>query len=466
MKGRSWIPAALLILVAASLSLELSAPIIATAQAATSSTDDIQSQIDAQNAQITALNTQIAQYQSQLDATDAQKQTLQNQLNQISLSLKKTGTSITLSQKQITATSLEIRQLGSEITDKQASIQSDDAALADSIRSIDESDSVPLSIALLSDTNISGAWNDIDDTETIRDAFDAQAQTLKADQTALASSQSAAAAKQTQLVATKENLQTQQGSLAATKAAQTTLLTQTKSQESTYETIIAQKKAQETSFEEALTDLKAADNQTVTAGEITAAAPGVLAWPICPAIGGVAQWPTCGKETITQFFGDTGFADAHEALYSGHGHDGLDIATPIGTPVHAALTGTVIGFGNTDATPGCQGGSFGMWIMLRHDDGLNTMYAHLSKIDVTQGETVQTGDVIGYSGETGYATGPHLHFGVYVSSVTQIVPLGQITKGTAPCSKAVMPVPPVSGYLNPLNYLPSDPFKNDTGEPL
>jgi len=87
------------------------------------------------------------------------------------------------------------------------------------------------------------------------------------------------------------------------------------------------------------------------------------------------------------------------------------------------------------------------------------MYAHLSQIDVTQGQKVVTGDVIGYSGETGYATGPHLHFGVYVSAVTQIVPLGQITKGTSPCSKAIMPVPPVSGYLNPLNYLPATPYK-------
>jgi murein DD-endopeptidase MepM/ murein hydrolase activator NlpD len=424
------------------------------AQTATSSLTDIQSQIDAQNTQISELNTQIAQYQTQLNATDKQKQTLQNQLNQISLTLKKTGTSITLSQKQIDATQLEIQELASEINAKQASIESDNDALAQSIRSIEETESVPLAVALLSDTNISDAWNDIDETETVRDAFNAQAATLKADQTALASSKSAAAEKQTQLVETKQTLQTQQGSLTATKAAQNDLLSQTKAKEANYQALIAQKKAQEANFEQDLLDLKASANQMVTAGEITTASPGVL------------QWPISGAITVTQFFGDTGFASAHAALYSGHGHDGLDIQAPIGTPVHAALSGTVIGFGNTDATKGCQGGSFGKWIMLQHQNGLNTMYAHLSQINVTQGETVSTGDVIGYSGETGYATGPHLHFGVYVSSVTQIVPLGQVTKGTAPCSKAIMPVPPVSGYLNPLNYLPDTPFKNATGEPI
>ena len=97
--------------------------------------------------------------------------------------------------------------------------------------------------------------------------------------------------------------------------------------------------------------------------------------------------------------------------------------------------------------------------MIQHGNGLNTMYAHLSQINVSQGQQVATGDVIGFSGETGYATGPHLHFGVYVSAVTKIIPLGQATGGTAPCSRAVMPVPPVSGYLNPLNYLPATPYK-------
>jgi murein DD-endopeptidase MepM/ murein hydrolase activator NlpD len=420
---------------------------------AATATSSIQAQIDAQNAQIAQLNDQIAQYQTQLDATTEKGQTLQSQLNQISTSLKKTSTSITLSQAQIDATQLEIQQLATQIDAKKSSIEGDLVAVGESIRALHETDTQPLAIALLSDTNITDAWNDVDDSETVQGALNAQAQTLQADQAALTSSQQAAATKQTQLVQTKTNLQTQQGSLAATKAAQSQLLSQTKAQESAYQALIAQKKAQEASFEQDLLNLKASANQTVTAGEITAPSPGVL------------QWPIAGALTITQFFGDTGFANAHEALYSGHGHDGLDIAAPIGTPVHAALTGTVIGTGNTDATPGCKGGSFGMWVMLQHSNGLNTMYAHLSKISVTQGQTVSTGDVIGYSGMTGYATGPHLHFGVYVSSVTQIVPLGQVTKGTAPCSKAVMPVPPVSGYLNPLNYLPATPFKNLTGEP-
>ena len=93
--------------------------------------------------------------------------------------------------------------------------------------------------------------------------------------------------------------------------------------------------------------------------------------------------------------------------------------------------------------------------MVQHENGLNTMYAHLSQIGVSTGQAVSTGDVLGYSGETGYATGPHLHFGVYVSSATQIMKLGDATKSTTACSGATMPITPVGGYLNPLTYLPS-----------
>ena len=93
--------------------------------------------------------------------------------------------------------------------------------------------------------------------------------------------------------------------------------------------------------------------------------------------------------------------------------------------------------------------------MVKHANGLNTMYAHLSQISVTTGQNVSTGQVLGYSGETGYATGPHLHFGVYVSSATQIMTLGAATQTKTPCANATMPITPLSGYLNPLNYLPS-----------
>jgi len=156
------------------------------------------------------------------------------------------------------------------------------------------------------------------------------------------------------------------------------------------------------------------------------------------------------KLRITQEFGNTSFALS--GAYNGKGHNGIDLAASIGTPVKAAMTGIVKGSGDTGSVRGCY--SYGRWVLVRHENGLDTLYAHLSQIGVTTGQAVATGDLIGYAGQTGYATGPHLHFGVFASAATQIMRLGDATTNrTTPCANAMMPIAPLSGYLNPLNYL-------------
>ena len=87
-------------------------------------------------------------------------------------------------------------------------------------------------------------------------------------------------------------------------------------------------------------------------------------------------------------------------------HEGLDIAAPIGTPIHAPLAGTVISSG--------PAAGFGMWVRLRHADGTITVYGHVNRSFVTVGESVQAGDVIAEVGNRGHSTGPHLHIGVMI----------------------------------------------------
>jgi murein DD-endopeptidase MepM/ murein hydrolase activator NlpD len=162
---------------------------------------------------------------------------------------------------------------------------------------------------------------------------------------------------------------------------------------------------------------------------------------------GVLRWPLDNVK-ITQKFGNTDFAKS--GAYNGAGHNGIDFGVAIGTPIRSSLSGVISAVGNTDEVPGCY--SYGKWIMVRHGNGLSTLYAHLSSINVSEGQSVETGQVIGLSGFTGYATGPHLHFGLYVSDAVQFVKLGQV-KSKTNCANARVPVSPYSGYLDPLEYL-------------
>ncbi|MEU3453267.1 M23 family metallopeptidase [Micromonospora sp. NPDC006766] len=87
-------------------------------------------------------------------------------------------------------------------------------------------------------------------------------------------------------------------------------------------------------------------------------------------------------------------------------HAGIDFAMPEGTPIHATAAGTVIKAGN-------DGDGYGNSIFIDHHNGYLTHYAHQSRLIVSVGDQVSAGQVIGYEGATGDATGPHLHFEVH-----------------------------------------------------
>jgi len=91
-------------------------------------------------------------------------------------------------------------------------------------------------------------------------------------------------------------------------------------------------------------------------------------------------------------------------------HGGLDIVAPEGTPVAATATGRVLDTGEYLF--------LGRTIILDHGQGLLSLYAHLSSVDVAAGDTVALGTPIGKVGTTGRVTGPHLHFSVYLNAAS------------------------------------------------
>ncbi len=434
----------------------------ADAQTTDTSTSSIQAEIDAHNQQIADLEKEIAGYQSQLNTLGTQHQTLQTAISSIDVSRQQTSAQISVTQNKLAATNLQLQKLSGQISDTQYQIQLDKQSVAESLRDMQANDETNVIEQVLSAGTLADAWTNADAIGAVNQALQANVATLSGVTQQLAGEQDDVSKNKDQLSTLSTQLGTQEHQLDVNKAAKNSLLTQTKNQESSYQSLITQKKAQEKSFEAELQTLQS-QLKSVGQASIPTVGSGILAWPVSPTF-----MASCASKAsalgnpycITQYFGNTPFATANPSVYNGMGHDGLDIGMPIGTPVQAALAGTVLGTGDTDLyrspTTGAQCYSFGNWVMIKHANGLDTLYAHLSQIGVSTGQTVATGQVIGYSGMTGYATGPHLHFGVYAGAGVQIMDLGKFRgSGGTPCTDggAILPVAPNNAYLNPMSYL-------------
>ncbi len=409
--------------------------VLKTVQGAT--VEDLQQKIQSNSTSIQQLQKEIDELSNKLGATTAQKKTLQNAINALELNSKKLQAQIDVTQKKIGSTNIQIQQLGLSISDKQKHIEKNKQALAENLKGLNESDSQSLIETMLIYPNLSEFSSQVETLNQFQTGVKTNLDDLQELKKGLVVNQQQTVEKKDELVSLKDQLTDQNTVIEVNKTEKAKILTQTKSQESAYQKMLADKKAKEKAFEDELNAYQSQLHLLIDPASIPGAKAGLLAWPL-------------STHRITQFFGNTEFAQQHAAVYNGNGHNGIDIAASIGTPIMSAGVGTVQGTGNTDLT--CPGASFGKWVMVKHNNGLSTLYAHLSVIKAVKGQQVNTGDILGYSGETGYATGPHLHFTVYASQGVEI-----LSRASKSCDGATytMPIADLKAYLNPLSYLPS-----------
>lgn len=124
-------------------------------------------------------------------------------------------------------------------------------------------------------------------------------------------------------------------------------------------------------------------------------------------VGGTFMWPLpAGNNVVTCKYG----MRTHPITGKRKLHTGVDLRAATGTKVYAANKGTVTTSGYSSA--------WGNYIIISHGGGITTLYAHLSKRSVSKDDKVKQGDIIGYSGNTGYSTAPHLHFEISKNGAT------------------------------------------------
>lgn len=134
-----------------------------------------------------------------------------------------------------------------------------------------------------------------------------------------------------------------------------------------------------------------------------AAIAGARPVPSAEALGRLPRYFPVAANGMTSSFG----MRRHPVLGIERRHSGIDLAAAYGTPIAATADGTVA-FANWN-------GGYGLLVAVDHGGGIETRYGHMSRLAVSPGQRVRTGDLLGYVGSTGLSTGPHVHYEVRVN---------------------------------------------------
>ncbi len=396
--------------------------------------DELQQKIKEHNDTIAKLQKEIDQYQDQVVTVGKQANTLSNTIKTLDLSKNQIQTSVAQTGNKIESTNLQIKKLNIDISNKQGIIEDSRASVANALKQINEHDQQSLVSTLLSYDNLSDFWNEVDTLDQFQTGVRAKIAELENLKAGLVTNKTQSEQKKADLLSLQKQLAAQKSALEDAISEKAKLLKDTKNQESSYKALIADRTAKKSAFEQELTAYESQLHIAIDPNSIPHSGSGILKYPV-------------DNVYITQYFGNTPFATANPQGYSGQGHNGIDFRAAIGTPVKAAMDGVISGTGNTSLIRTCL--SYGKWVLIKHADGLSTLYGHLSTISVKTGDAVKAGDIIALSGNTGYVTGPHLHFTVFA---TQGVRIGTIASSVN-CRGAILPISDTHAYLNPLSYL-------------
>jgi len=396
---------------------------------------ELRDKIDDKTSQIQDLEKSIKQLNAQIETTGKEKASLQNTIKTLDATAKKLTADLDVTKIKINRTDLSIEKLGIEIDDKSSRLEEIKKTLVQIFKQLNEADQMTLLETFLSYGNTSELWNQAERLNQLKTALRNTIIELEDTKTTLESNKKDAEAEKRELARLKNELDDRKKLVAENTKEKNKLLSATQSKEAVYKKSLEEKKKLQEQFQAELFAFEAELKQSVNLKTVPPSGAGILSWPV-------------DSVYITQKFGYTDFAK-NNPVYNGNGHNGVDFRAAVGTPLKASLSGVVEGTGDTDIA--CSGASYGRWVLIRHYNGLSSLYAHLSLIKVKEGQTIQTGDLVGYSGNTGYTTGPHLHFSVFATDGVAVN-----TYQFRSCAGASVRLPRATkqgAYLDPLKYL-------------
>lgn len=407
---------------------------------AESEIDKLRREIDDRSNRLEEIEAEIAKYEAELKEVGAEKKTLQSAINRLDIEYKKISSEIARTTTLITSTDLEINKLILEINKAEKSISASQDAISSIIRNEYMSGENSLVELFLSHDHLSDFWETYEAHESVRSTLATKVSELNSLRDTLVNKRYENEKKRSELSDLKDQYTNQNQVLNNNKQEHAELLEITKSEELSYQKLLADRESAREQIIKEMREFESKLQFILDPNTIPAPGTRVFDWPLDNVI-------------ITQYFGGTEFAARNASVYGGRAyHPGVDFGVARGTPIKAPLSGVVRATGNTDAVPGCY--SWGKWTLIDHANGLSTLYAHQDLISVTPGASVKTGQIIGYSGNTGYSTGPHLHFTVYAKDGVNVRKFNEIKTVTS-CGPASTPVAATEAYIDPMLYLPA-----------
>ncbi len=382
--------------------------------------EELKAAIDAKNAELEKINAQIEKTQSTLKATSVYASTLQKQIGTIDKSINQVSLNIKSSELTIDKLALQIASLEDTVEEQERDLAAKRVSISETLRNVQEKDNENLLIVFLKSESLADglakSQGILDLTDGLLDAV-SDIQRIKEEITQQineVSDKKSTKEKESQTLKAKKSIIEDQ------KAERSAILKQTKNQESAYQAMLTELEKQQQTIAKEVDDIEAKLRGEFDQSLIPTPGAGELGYPIATL-------------RLTQGYGNVPGACKY---YKSCFHNGVDYGAPIGTPILAAEDGEVVAA--STATSKLQ---YGYYVLIKHDNNLSTLYAHLSKVAAVKGTRVKRGEVIGYLGQTGYAFGPHLHFVVYQAATVKLQVIGAAG------------LVPLGVTLNPLNYL-------------
>lgn len=381
-------------------------------QASDTSSEALQSQLD-------AINNKIKSYSGLVNQTQQQRSTLANEIKSLEANALVLEKKIKDNTEQIQNLDGEIDGLERKIDEKERVIDAQKELLKTLMQSYYENTERTKLVLLLSSRESERLFNQNDWTIETGQKIQEMLEAITAAKSGLAIQHDSLRGKKNEADSLRAQLEQRSGYLESAKQSKEILVTKTQQQEQKYNNIIDDLEEKRNEIEDEINQLEAAKIDQLDLSKIPAFNKSTLFFPVV----NPRKSQGYGKATWTKQYSF---------------HNGVDFADKVGTPIIAAGDGKVLATGNNGRY------AYGKWIAIDHGNGLVTMYGHLSVQKVSKGDTVKRGGVIGLMGNTGFSTGPHVHFTVFAKNSFDIVPSTKV-------SGLMLPT---GAHVNPEKYLP------------